>query len=283
MTVLDEILEIKDWRHPYDIPGQTLVKEYYRPWHPWRFSVDKPNLERILGGFEGKRFLDVGCNDGWYSFAYEKEGAEVFGVDARAEAIRRAELIREYFASGANFVCGDVQELTGADRRFAEPFDATLFYGLLYHLSDPIGTLNRISAMTSRVIAVQTWMNGEDRKPILRIRKEEVGLPGSGMSEIVTTPSQAAVVMMLKNAGFNRVFRASPPSYNQIRKLSKKTRPSWHFGFFYGVKGDCPPLVDAVEIDESTPPLNPYGPVDRAIDLARRSAKRWLGRSVYGE
>lgn len=280
MTALDEILSIKDWRHPYEIPGQQLVKDYWVPWHPWRQSVDQPNLERILGGFKGKRMLDVGCNDGYYSFAYEKLGADVYGVDARAEAVRRAGLIREHFGSKATFVCGDVQELTHNDPRFAEPFDATLFYGLLYHLSDPIGTLQRIGAMTGKVIAVQTWMFGEDRQPVLRVRHEDVSMPGAGMTSIITAPSQSAVVMMLRHAGFDRVFRAMPPSYLKVQALQRESRPRWNFGFFYGVKGDCPPLVDTVEIDEFTPPLNPHSPLERLVDLGKRSASRWLGRST---
>lgn len=275
MSVVEEILSIKDWRHPYDIPGQQLAKDHFLDWHPWRLSVDRPNLDLILGGFRGKRMLDVGCNDGWYSFAYEKEGANVIGVDARTDAIHRADLIRKHYDSRATFVCGDVQELTHADPRFAEPFDATLFYGLLYHLSDPIGTLERIGAMTSKVIAVQSWINGEDRQPFLRIRNEIVALPGSGITPIVTTPSQSAIVMMLKNAGFDRVFRATPKSYLQVETLAKESSPRWQFGFFYGVKGDCPPL-DATEIDEKTPPLTPYGPIARTIDFARRSARRWI-------
>lgn len=282
MTTLDKILAIKDWRHPYPIEGQILEKESYRPWHPWRLSVDLPNLQTILGGdLAGKRILDVGCNDGWFSFEYEKVGANVLGVEAREEAVRRANLIKTHFGSKADFVCGDLEKLTFSDPQFQEPFDVVLFYGILYHLSDPINVLRKMGDLSRRAIAVQSWMYGEDRKPVLRFRKDPQHMAGSGMTELVTAPSQSAVVVMLKNAGFDHVYRADPKPY-MAPKWNPNARASWHFGFFYGVKGDKPQGLNAVEIDENSPPLNPFSPLERTIDLGRRSVKRLLRKPLTG-
>jgi 2-polyprenyl-3-methyl-5-hydroxy-6-metoxy-1,4-benzoquinol methylase len=96
-----QILAIDDWRHPYEIDGQsvTLTRPFYAKWHPWRWSVDLPILREALGSFEGRTLLDVACNDGWYGFQAEKEGAIVTGIDGRAPAIEKANLLKR--ANGA--------------------------------------------------------------------------------------------------------------------------------------------------------------------------------------
>lgn len=282
MSVLDDILAIKDWRHPYPIEGQVLEKETYRDWHPWRLSLDALNLRRIIGGeFDGKRILDVGCNDGWFSFEYAKLGADVTGVDARDEAIRRANLIKSHFGAKASFLIGDLEDRAFVEKQLSEPFDVVLFYGILYHLTDPINVLKRMGALSRRAIAVQTWMYGEDRKPILRFRKDPQHMAGSGTSFIVTAPSQAAIVVMLKNAGFDHVYRVDPKPY-RVPEWNPNARPFYHFGFFYGIKGEKPVGLNAVEIDENTPPLNPFGSLPRVFDLARQTAKRILNKPLSG-
>ena len=52
---------------------------------------------------EGQRVLDLGCGDGRFSAALVGAGASVIGVDASAEALRRARTV----APGAEFVKGE--------------------------------------------------------------------------------------------------------------------------------------------------------------------------------
>lgn len=270
-----KILDIKDWRHPFDVPGLTLEKSWYAEWHPWRLSVEMPIMEKIVGGLAGKRILDIGCNDGFYGYEFEKRGAHAVLVDARQAAIDRAHLMKGHFGYQADILCGDLQELSFSEPVLKDPFDAVLFYGLLYHLSDPIGSLRKVGAMTKRVISVQTFMNGAERRPCLQIIDEPTHLPGMGTTAIVTTPSQAAVVKMLKYAGFDHVYRAVAKPY-LADKLVPGSCPSWQFAFFYGVKGEPVSVDGLVEITENSLPLNPYGLVARSFDSIKVSAKRMI-------
>lgn len=269
----EEFLAIEDWRHPYPVEGQRLAKPWFKDWHPWRVSVDMPNLEKILGGFERKRVLDVGCNDGYYGFETAKRGARPVLVDARKAATDRAELVKKTFGYGGQVICGDLQELTFTDPAFAEPFDCTLCYGLLYHLSDPIESLKKLGALTSRVMAVQTFINGLDEGPCLRIIDEPISQPGAGTTPIVTTPSQAAVVKMLHYAGFDHVYRAMPKPYEAARINGDGMSAAWHWAFFYGVKGGPVDLPDVVKITEFTEPLRPFDPVTSAVHAVAHAAK----------
>lgn len=229
------------------------------------------------GGFRGKRVLDVGCNDGFYGFEAEKRGADVVLVDARKAATDRAELVKARFGHKAEIVCGDLQEMSLSEPSLAAPFDCTLFYGLLYHLSDPIETLRKMGSRTQRVIAIQTFINAFDDDPMFRIIDEPVGEPGAGTTSIVTTPSQAAIAKCLLYAGFDHVYRAMPSPYSG-GQINPEMRPGWHWAFFYGVKGDPVDLPGLVAISDRTRPLSPYliphQIADRAVQWLKRAVRR---------
>jgi SAM-dependent methyltransferase len=276
------LLSITDWRHPYTIAGQEvpLAKPWYRHWHPWRWSVHKALLDHALdGNLQGKSLLDVGCQDGWYSFEAAKAGASVVGIDLRDEAIQRANLLRQYFRlENPQFMVGNVEEAETVHGQF----DAVLNFGLLYHLADPIGVVRRLGAATRRVMAVQTFIHSMDRAPVLHLLREGVGLPGKGATELITTPTQRAIVLMLQEAGFDHVYRLLPRDY--VRFVAPTgSNGEWQWSFFVGLKGQpLPPLPDVHRIDENSAPLNCFGLFSQAVGLAKARARRWRGRDTVG-
>lgn len=280
--ILKELHAITDWRHPFVIEGEdvSLEKPWFRDWHPWRWSLDLPVLEQATGSLQGKSLLDVGCQDGWYSFQAAKAGADALGIDLREEAIRRANLLRHhYMLENPRFVQGNVEDagtLQGS-------FDVVLNYGLLYHLADPISVLRGLGAVTKRVMALQTFIHALDRAPVLHLLREGVGLPGKGATELITTPTQRAVVLMLKEAGFDHVYRGMPRDYRQRVRSMVRGDGEWQWCFFYAVKGA--PLVESAElrkIEENDSPLNHFGLVSKAKGFARSRVWRMRGRDTLG-
>jgi SAM-dependent methyltransferase len=243
--VQDRIFAIKDWRHPYVIGGQpvALAKARYAEWHPWRWSIDLPILTEAIGGFAGRTVLDIGCNDGCYGFEAEQLGATVLGVDGRAEAIERAELLKAAMGrKNISFLCADIERPATLGE-----FDVTLFYGILYHLADPIQVLARMGEATKRIIAVQTFAHVSDKEPRLYLRTEQdIERPGAALQHLVARPSQPAVIAMLRAAGFDHVYQAQPK--NRPRRKDHE----WVWSFFYGVKGS--PLTSLRPISETTVP-----------------------------
>ena len=119
--------------------------------------------------------------------------------------------------------------------KLSKSFDLVLFYGILYHLSNPIETLRAVGKITRKVIAVQTFIVGSNA-PILKLNDENIEQVGSGLTSIVCHPSQSAVVKMLHYAGFDMVLRVCPYPYFTSPLIKKQHDANRHFGFFYGIK-----------------------------------------------
>lgn len=229
-----EILKITDWRHPYEVEPGVWVKffrDWHKDWHQWRVNTLMPAIEKIAsyvipGGVKNARVLDIGCWDGYYGFEFLKRGAKFMkGIDLRAEALRRANLVKDYF----NYTNCQFEQQNIQDKQFDnENYDITLMYGILYHLSAPIDVLKRIGDITTSMLLVNSHVSPEEM-PVLILKREDPGKDSTGFQELITRPSQTALVEMLDFAGFDLILRDYPyPMYERYRKSD--------FGFFYAIK-----------------------------------------------
>ncbi len=88
-----------------------------------------------------KRFLDIGCRDGLFSFDAERRGArEVVGIDNDL-SLGAVELLIPYFGSKVRMHAMNLYDLT--PKSFGV-FDVVCFAGVLYHLRYPIWGLKLI-------------------------------------------------------------------------------------------------------------------------------------------
>jgi hypothetical protein len=146
-------------------------------------------------------------------------------VDLRAEAIRRANLIKEYYDfSPCDFEVQNVQDMEAGQ----ESFDITLLYGILYHLSAPIDVIKHLGDMTGAMLLLSTYA-APGPEAVLKLKREDIDKDSTGFQELITTPSQQAVIEMLDFAGFDLILRDYPyPFYERYRRSD--------FGFFYAIK-----------------------------------------------
>lgn len=229
-----EILKITDWRHPFELePGVwvKLFRDWFKDWHMWRIETLMPTIEIIARhilpqGLQGARVLDVGCWDGFYGFQFLKKGAAYLkGIDLRDEAIRRANLLKSYFGySNSDFETGNIQHVN-LDK---EKYDITLMYGILYHLSAPIDVVKKLGDITGSMLLLNTYAS-EEPEPLLKLKRENPGKDSTGFQELVTGPSESAVIDMLDFSGFDVILRDYPyPFYERYQGSN--------FGFFYALK-----------------------------------------------
>lgn len=233
-TAKDEILKIDDWRHPFEIePGvwTKMYRDWFKEWHLWRVEKLMPTIETIAGyvlpqGINGARVLDTGCWDGYYGFEFLKRNAGFLkGVDLREEAIRRANLIKQHYGySNCEFEVKNIQDMAAGK----ELFDITLMFGILYHLSAPVDVVKALGDMTGTMMLLSTYAFQDDR-PVILLKRENPDKDSTGFQELITTPSEKAVIEMLDFAGFDLVLRDYPyPFFERYRGSD--------FGFFYAIK-----------------------------------------------
>jgi len=104
----------------------------------------------------GKRVLDIGCAEGFFSFEAEKRGArEVIGIDSFPDSVRRFNIVKEARQSAATAFLMNVYDL---EPKRLGTFDLVLFYGVFYHLKHPQYALERIHSVCAGDLLFQTFM-----------------------------------------------------------------------------------------------------------------------------
>ena len=145
---------MKPWHHLIDVHGVPTKTE-----PAWGEYVDHPKLlwqdvKAVLPDLEGKRVLDVGCNDGFFLFACRRLGAEeVVGLEVHPHYFNHAVLVNRLLDLGGI----DVRQMNAYDvGEELGQFDVTLALGLIYHLKNPFLFVERVGAITSGTIIVET-------------------------------------------------------------------------------------------------------------------------------
>lgn len=137
-TDLQAKIDAIDWYHEFDFGNGLVARsrtgdiEEHRTL--WRFV--EAELDAV--DFAGRRVLDVGCWDGYWSFYAERRGAEsVLATDDMSQNWADESglmLARELLGSSIDVKTDvSVYDLVRLDRRF----DIVLCLGLYYHLVDP--------------------------------------------------------------------------------------------------------------------------------------------------
>jgi tRNA (mo5U34)-methyltransferase len=107
------------------------------------------NLPEDMGG---KRVLDIGARDGFFSFECERRcAAEVVPIDYVPPQETGFFVAKEILGSRLNLLHENIYNLT--PERYGQ-FDIVLCLGVLYHLPDPLRALNIIF----RMMRPQSWL-----------------------------------------------------------------------------------------------------------------------------
>ena len=169
------VATVPGWRHRIDVgagvvtPGNEDTSEELR-------------RLRLPANLQGKRVLDVGASDGFYSFECERRGAEVLAIDDESSLLAGTgngfRVARDLLGSHAGYEARDVELLDPATDGM---FDLVLFINVLYHLRNPMLALERLASVTrpgGKLVLktyyrtdVRVWLKGRcigfdiDRRP----------------------------------------------------------------------------------------------------------------------
>lgn len=201
-----ELLEQRSWFHSVALPDGSVT------------AGAKPH--EVLQGEEtivfrddldGKTVLDIGAWDGYFSFAAERRGAShVLSTDHFSWSgpgwgdKGGYDLLHTALDSKCESLDIDVFAL---DTQQLGQFDVVLFLGVLYHLKDPLGGLEKAAAMSRELLVIETeTTHNYSDEPLMRY------YVGSEMNNDDTNywaPNLACLKAMLQDLGYNQ-FQSTP-------------------------------------------------------------------------
>lgn len=155
---------------------------------------------------DGQSVLDIGTWNGFYAFAAEQRGASrVLATDSavwREPGIGRAGFDLAQHALDSRVEGREIDVLELSPDTVGE-FDVVLFLGVLYHVRDLLGTLERVAAVTKTQLILETavdmlWC----RRPVAAFYPG-AELKGDGSNW--WGPNLAATKSMLIEVGFSEV------------------------------------------------------------------------------
>lgn len=170
-------------------------------------------LSAVLDRFDlpanlsGKRVLDIGAWDGWFSFELERRGAAVTAVDCWDNP--RFHYIHRKLGSSVRYIQADVYELSP---HIIGQFDIVLFLGVLYHLKHPLLGLERVCALANNQVLVESFVTDEkllarqDSIPAMEFYETD---ELSGQTDNWVGPNVPCLLALCRTAGFvNPVLHA---------------------------------------------------------------------------
>ncbi len=195
-----QALAEKGWYHSFELPDGAFIDGYMDlDWQRKRYA-----LFPIPDDLRGKRLLDIGAWDGWFSFEAERHGAEVTAIDC--VEIENFLDIRRRLSSKVDYRILDFYELPQSG---LGKFDFVFFLGVLYHLKHPLLALEIVCGLATDMAIVECFVTDaetwpERRESIPTMEFYETDELGNQLDNWIG-PSVGCLMAMCRAAGFARV------------------------------------------------------------------------------
>lgn len=185
--------QLRPWRKgPFRL-GELLIDS------EWRCDMKWDRIADRIEPLAGRRVLDIGCGNGWYSWRMAGAGAEaVLGVDPTLLFYAQHVALAQYIRHEA--VC--MLPLTLAETPVLGDFDTVFSMGILYHRRSPIDHLQQALSQLrgGGQLVLETLVVPGDADTVL--------MPAgryARMRNVWFLPSLAALEVWLTRSGFESV------------------------------------------------------------------------------
>lgn len=191
------------WHFVFDLNGNLTRKKSYR--QVWRKEYFFDPIVELLGGsLEKRRVLDLACNAGFWSLCSIEAGCDyVLGIDGRQVHIEQANFVfevKEVEKSRHDFIVGDI--FTTDFTRFGT-FDVVLCPGLVYHISKHMELMEKISAVNTDILMLDTRLAGLPGSA-MRVHYDRGNCGGASVDyPLVMTPTREAVRDLVQQFGYS--------------------------------------------------------------------------------
>jgi SAM-dependent methyltransferase len=163
---------------------QTSRKVFYNPIFHAAFrrartsrpeSIRLDRITRLLGPLgEGLRGLDIGCNMGYMTHAFQRLGVDMTGIDFDPYHLSVAEALSETYQLNSRFVCCHLQRFEPEGE-----YDVSIGLSVLYHLffnqeqRQPEAVANRVGRLTRHAFF---WESGDQPEKEIALIRTHAGL-----------------------------------------------------------------------------------------------------------
>ncbi len=192
------------WYHSIELPDGSII--------PGIQTVEQMRARLaqypIPQDLTGKRVLDIGAWDGWYSFEMERRGATVLAVDSsRQETFFQA---KKLLNSKVEYHVADICRLSPRDVGY---FDIVLFFGVLYHVKHPLLALERVCELTTDLACIESLVTDDPPSNAVPSMEFYEGTELAGQFDNWVGPNTACLLAFCRTAGFVGVELRSVDDY----------------------------------------------------------------------
>lgn len=107
----------------------------------------------------GRSVLEIGCFEGIHSIALAQRAAKVTAIDSRIENVVKT-MVRTW-SFGMHVTCFKCDVELAQDFALVPEVDVTHHVGVLYHLKDPVGHLQKLLPRTRHMLMLDTHVAAE--------------------------------------------------------------------------------------------------------------------------
>jgi SAM-dependent methyltransferase len=164
-------------------------------------SAAESVLSELRASLDLQTAIDVGCGLGHFSGWLDSLGFRVMAVDGRTDNVEEA---RRRFPT-LDFRTMNVED---ASIHSVGQFDLVACFGLLYHLENPFLAIRNLSALTAKLLLVESVIF-PGSEPIMALVDEAPG-EDQGLNNIAFYPTENCLVKLMYRAGFAYVYKLDP-------------------------------------------------------------------------
>ena len=153
----EAVVEVRDflspWNHNIRL-RDAIFTAYVEDWYPAHAELMRILGQELRGRFAGKRVLDLGCLEGYFSVECALQGATVVGIEGKVINVKKCEFVKSVLGiDDVAFVREDAMKVT---RERYGSFDVVLALGLLYHFDDPFSFLANMAELCDGFMLLDT-------------------------------------------------------------------------------------------------------------------------------
>lgn len=216
-----DLMKLCPWRKgPFDLCGVEIDAE-------WRADIKWNYLVKGISDLKDKVVLDLGCSNGYYMFRIaEQNPAMVLGIDPSRICWMQFEALQKYLKYPNLFYLPigfeDMPEECGI-------FDSIFAMGILYHRKDPFDFLRTLKYMLKpggELVLETITVEGDERTVLVPEDRY------AGMKNVWFFPSDKALVVWLKKAGFKDIklinkYATTVEEQRQTQWITTETLKNW--------------------------------------------------------